>query len=165
MGLTDAIAKLADPYERQARLYPALLAISPLALAVFVVFAPHYSLIGGLASAIDEIARGARCMVELDEPAIPISEPVRSACDLLGLDPLAMANEGRMLVICAQANADQALSVLQGHHRDACRIGFVQAALAQTKQVDRRHPVRLRNRLGVLRPLDLPRGEELPRIC
>ena len=52
MGLTDAIAKLADPYERQARLYPALLAISPLALAVFVVFAPHYSLIGGLASAI-----------------------------------------------------------------------------------------------------------------
>jgi hydrogenase expression/formation protein HypE len=120
---------------------------------------------GGLASAIDEIARGARCTVELDEPAIPISEPVRSACDLLGLDPLAMANEGRMLVICAQANADQALSVLQGHHRDACRIGFVQAALAQTKQVDRRHPVSLRNRLGVLRPLDLPRGEELPRIC
>ena len=120
---------------------------------------------GGLASAIDEIARGARCTVELDEPAIPVNESVRSTCDLLGLDPLAMANEGRMLVICAQVHADRALSVLQGHHRDACKIGFVQAALAQAEAVDRCHPVSLRNGLGVLRPLDLQRGEQLPRIC
>jgi hypothetical protein len=52
MGLTDAITRLADPYERQARLYPALLAISPLALATFAVFAPHFSLIGSAAAAI-----------------------------------------------------------------------------------------------------------------
>jgi hypothetical protein len=52
MGLTDAITRLADPYERQARLYPALLAISPLALATFALFAPHFSLIGSAASAI-----------------------------------------------------------------------------------------------------------------
>jgi hydrogenase expression/formation protein HypE len=120
---------------------------------------------GGLASAIDEIARGAQCAMELEETAIPLSEPVRSACDLLGLDPLAMANEGRMLVICPQADADRALAVLQRHHLDACRIGSVQAALAETSEVDRRHPVNLRSSLGVLRPLDLQRGEQLPRIC
>ena len=120
---------------------------------------------GGLASAIDEIARGAQCAVELEETAIPLSEPVRSACDLLGLDPLAMANEGRMVVICPQADTDRALAVLQGHHRDACRIGAVQSAFAATTDHDRRHPVRLRSNLGVLRPLDLQRGEQLPRIC
>ncbi len=120
---------------------------------------------GGLASAIDEIARGAQCAMELEETAIPLSEPVRSACDLLGLDPLAMANEGRMLVICPQADADRALAVLQRHHRDACRIGTVQASLAETSELDRRHPVSIRSSLGVLRPLDLQRGEQLPRIC
>lgn len=120
---------------------------------------------GGLASAIDEIARGAQCKVELDETSIPFSKPVRSACDLLGLDPLAMANEGRMLVICPGADADRALSVLQGHQSDACRIGVVQAPSAQMTDIERRHPVSLRNGLGVLRPLDLQRGEQLPRIC
>lgn len=120
---------------------------------------------GGLASAIDEIARGAQCTVELDENSIPFSEPVRNACDLLGLDPLAMANEGRMLVICPQADADRALSVLQGHQREACRIGVVQVPSALMTGVDRGHPVSLRNGLGVLRPLDLQRGEQLPRIC
>jgi hydrogenase expression/formation protein HypE len=76
-----------------------------------------------------------------------------------------MANEGRMLVICPQADADRALAVLQRQHRDACRIGSVQAALAETSEIDRRHPVNLRSSLGVLRPLDLQRGEQLPRIC
>ena len=120
---------------------------------------------GGLASAIDEIARGAQCAMELEESAIPLSEPVRSACDLLGLDPLAMANEGRMLVICPQADADRALAVLPRHHLDACRIGSVQAALAEASELDQRHPVSIRSSLGVLRPLDLQRGEQLPRIC
>ena len=120
---------------------------------------------GGLASAIDEIARGAQCTVELEETAIPLSEPVRKVCDLLGLDPLAMANEGRMLVICPQADVDRALSVLDRCNPGASRIGSVHAPMAQTIEVDRRHPVRLRNSLGVLRPLDLQRGEQLPRIC
>ena len=76
-----------------------------------------------------------------------------------------MANEGRMLVICPQADADRALSVLQGHQSDACRIGVVQAASARMTDIERRHPVSLRNGLGVLRPLVLQRGEQLPRIC
>ena len=120
---------------------------------------------GGLASAIDEIARGAQCAVELEETAIPLSEPVHSACALLGLDPLAMANEGRMLVICPQAEAERALAVLRVRDHNACKVGSVGMSLRHATQVDRRHPVSLRNRLGVMRPLDLQRGEQLPRIC
>jgi len=120
---------------------------------------------GGLASAIDEIARDAGCTVELEEQAIPLHPAVHGACDLLGLDPLAMANEGRMLVICADAEAPRALELLRGHHPQACRIGRGGAPLAQADALARRHPVSLRNGLGVLRPLDLGRGEQLPRIC
>ena len=120
---------------------------------------------GGLASAIDEIARDAGCTVELEEEAIPLHPAVQGACDLLGLDPLAMANEGRMLVICAEAEAPRALQLLQAHHPEACRIGRVGPPPAPTDGLAQRHPVHLRNGLGVLRPLDLGRGEQLPRIC
>ena len=120
---------------------------------------------GGLASAIDEIARDAGCTVELEEEAIPLHPAVQGACDLLGLDPLAMANEGRMLVICAEAEAPRALELLQAHHPEACRIGRVGPPPAPTDALAQRHPVHLRNGLGVLRPLDLGRGEQLPRIC
>lgn len=116
---------------------------------------------GGLASAIDEIARAAGCTVELDEEAVPLQPEVRSACELLGLDPLAMANEGRMLVICPASEADAALALLQQHNPSATRVGAV------TRELDsmQRQPVVVRNRLGVLRHLDLERGEQLPRIC
>ena len=116
---------------------------------------------GGLASAIDEIARGARCLVQLDEGTIPFDPAVQSACELLGLDPWTMANEGRMVVICPAEQSERALTQLQRHHADACRIGTVLEAAAELP----RHPVRLRNELGVLRPLEVGRGEQLPRIC
>ena len=120
---------------------------------------------GGLASAIDEIARGAQCTVKLEENAIPFSEPVRSACDLLGLDPLAMANEGRMLVICPESDADRALVVLREHDHNACIVGSVGVPLSEATDLEQRHPVTLRNSLGVVQPLDLQRGDQLPRIC
>ena len=116
---------------------------------------------GGLASAIDEIARGAGCLVQLDEDTIPFDPAVRSACELLGLDPLTMANEGRMVVICGAEQSEQALAQLRRHHAGACRIGTVLEPAGEPP----RHPVSLRNQLGVLRPLEVGRGEQLPRIC
>ncbi|QCH14250.1 hydrogenase expression/formation protein HypE [Synechococcus sp. CB0101] len=116
---------------------------------------------GGLASGLDEIARGASCTIEVNEEAIPFDPAVDSACELLGLDPLAMANEGRMVVICPAASAELALRHMRCDHPNACQIGTVQ----ESREAHSRHPVHLRNRFGVLRPLELGRGEQLPRIC
>jgi hydrogenase expression/formation protein HypE len=120
---------------------------------------------GGLASAVDEIARSSNCAMELEETSIPYDVSVQSACDLLGLDPLSMANEGRMLVICPQDNSEQALMLLQQHNPRASRIGVVQEIINSTTGMCSMHPVALRNNLGVLRPLNLQRGDQLPRIC
>jgi hydrogenase expression/formation protein HypE len=120
---------------------------------------------GGLASAIDEIARGASCRIDLDEAAIPLHPAVDGACQLLGLDPLAMANEGRMVVLLPERQADQALALLLRHQPEAARIGTVGEPLAQASGMEQRHPVSLRSALGVRRPLELGRGEQLPRIC
>jgi len=116
---------------------------------------------GGLASASDEIAHAAACTIELEEETIPLRQEVRSACDLLGLDPLAMANEGRMLVICPAAQVEAALRVLRSHNPAASRVGTVGAQINWMQH----QRVVVRSRLGVLRPLDLGRGEQLPRIC
>ena len=116
---------------------------------------------GGLASASDEIARAAGCQIELEEAAIPLHPSVNGACALLGLDPLSMANEGRMLVILPDADAATALERLRQHNPAACRVGTVRSKTTS----ETGHPVLLRNTLGVLRPLDLSRGEQLPRIC
>ena len=116
---------------------------------------------GGLTSAVDEIARGCGQQIELNEDQIPLHPAVKSACDLLGLDPLAMANEGRMVVICPMHQAEQALGVLRSHQPSACLIGRVRTA----GETQPRHAVSLRNDLGILRPLELGRGEQLPRIC
>ena len=120
---------------------------------------------GGLASAIDELARGAGCCITLEEAAIPLHPAVDGACQLLGLDPLALANEGRMVVLLPEAQAEAALAVLRQFHSGACRIGTVGAPLDQASGLEHRHPVSLRGSLGVLRPLELGRGEQLPRIC
>ena len=123
---------------------------------------------GGLASAIEEIARGAGCHIELDETAIPLHPAVAGACQLLGLDPLAMANEGRMVVLLPEGQAEQALALLQRFQPQAARIGTVGGPLPQSTApaaLKQRHPVSLRSSLGVLRPLELGRGEQLPRIC
>jgi len=120
---------------------------------------------GGLASAIDEVARAAGCEVELDEGAIPIHPSVAAACDLLGLDSLAMANEGRMLLICPPSAVDQVLNVLRQYRPEAACVGEVMQPLDHASSLRQRHPVSLRNSLGVLRPLEVGRGEHLPRIC
>jgi hydrogenase expression/formation protein HypE len=109
---------------------------------------------GGLASALHEISRGAGLGVLVRENAIPIAPEVDAACELLGLDPLAMANEGRFVLFLPAHQADQALAVLQRFQPLAASIGCV-----------RGEAVLLETSLGLQRRLELGRGESLPRIC
>jgi hydrogenase expression/formation protein HypE len=114
---------------------------------------------GGVASVLNEIARQAGVGVRLDEARIPVGEEVRGACELLGLDPLYVANEGKCLVFVASEVAEAVLESLRAHPagREAAIIGDVVAE----------HPGRvvLENRLGGTRIVDLLSGEQLPRIC
>lgn len=114
---------------------------------------------GGLAAALNEIASDVRVGIELDEASIPISEPVAGACELLGLDPLYVANEGRLVAMVPAAAADRALALMRRHAvaHNAAIIGRVTSA----------HPgvVELRGPIGAARILDLLSGEQMPRIC
>lgn len=108
---------------------------------------------GGLASAVIEIARAARVRVELDESRIPVREDVRAACELLGFDPLYVANEGRFVAFVAPGEGSRAAALLPG----GTVIGKVTQAGAGA--------VTLRSLIGAERVLDLLSGEQLPRIC
>jgi hydrogenase expression/formation protein HypE len=114
---------------------------------------------GGLAAALNEIALDARVGIEIDEAAIPVAEPVAAACELLGLDPLYVANEGRLVAFVPASSADRVLEVMRQHPAAVgpTRIGSVSAA----------HPgmVELRSRFGGGRVVDLLSGEQMPRIC
>jgi hydrogenase expression/formation protein HypE len=114
---------------------------------------------GGLTTVLAELAEEAGLGIEVEEAAIPVSPAVRSVCDLLGYDPLTLANEGKMVLVVAPQAADAVVAAIQKtqYGRDARRIGFVTAA----------HPgrVALRTPFGTRRVLDMPIGELLPRIC
>jgi len=114
---------------------------------------------GGLATTLNEIARQSAVAITLEEEAIPVRPAVASACELLGFDPLYVANEGRVIVIAAAASANQTLAALQEHllGREARRIGQVEAGPAGR--------VRLHTRLGTTRVIEMLSGEMLPRIC
>ncbi|MCH0565718.1 hydrogenase expression/formation protein HypE [Streptomyces sp. MUM 2J] len=115
---------------------------------------------GGLAAALNEIARDSRASVEIDEDAVPVPRAVAAACDLLGLDPLVVANEGCLVAFVAPEAADAALAALRSRPegRDAVRIGEVSADGPAGRVV-------LRTLVGARRVVDLPIGELLPRIC
>jgi len=110
---------------------------------------------GGLATALVELASD--CEVELRASAIPVEAEVGSACELLGLDPLYVANEGRMIAVVAKAQAEAALEVMKKANPDAGMIGVVKEAA--------RGSVTLLSDFGTARRLDLLSGEQLPRIC
>jgi len=114
---------------------------------------------GGLASALNEIAMAARVQVDIDESAVPVREEVRGACEILGLDPLYVANEGRFAAFIAPRDLPRALDLLHAHPLGA-GAGFIGTVSAGTPGL-----VTLKNRLGVARVLDLLSGEQLPRIC
>jgi hydrogenase expression/formation protein HypE len=114
---------------------------------------------GGLATVLAELAEEAGLGIEVEEDAVLVSPAVRSVCDLLGYDPLTLANEGKMVLVVAPEAADVVVAAIQRteYGREARRIGFVTAA----------HPgrVALRTQFGTRRVLDMPVGELLPRIC
>ena len=114
---------------------------------------------GGLASTLNEIAASSNVGIALDERAIPVRPDVRSACELLGLDPVYVANEGKAVFIVAPESADVVLSAIQAHPlgREAARIGTVTSD----------HPRMLvaRTAMGANRVIAIPIGEQLPRIC
>ncbi len=114
---------------------------------------------GGLTTVLAELAEEAKLGIEVEEAAIAVSPAVRSVCDLLGYDPLTLANEGKMVLVVAPQAADAVVAALRAHPlgRDAAQVGVVTAA----------HPgrVALRTVYGTRRVLDMPVGELLPRIC
>jgi len=114
---------------------------------------------GGLAAALCEIADAAGVGIELAEASIPVCEPVAGACELLGLDPLYVANEGRLVTFVPASAAEQTLEIMRSHP------AAVGPAIIGTVTPSQPGVVRLRNPLGVERIVDLLSGEQMPRIC
>lgn len=114
---------------------------------------------GGLASALNEIAEAAELSISVDEAETPVREGVRGACELLGLDPFYVANEGRFVAFVPPEQADAAVAALRTHpvSAEARVIGEVTPRRAA--------PVLLRTAFGTSRVLDLLSGEQMPRIC
>jgi hydrogenase expression/formation protein HypE len=114
---------------------------------------------GGLAATLCEIAASANVGVEFDEASLPVPPEVSAACSFLGLDPISIANEGKLVAFVAAGDVDEVMSAVQAHAhgREATVIGRVVDA----------HPgvVVARTRFGATRVVDLPLGEQLPRIC
>ncbi|MDI1436231.1 hydrogenase expression/formation protein HypE [Polyangium sorediatum] len=118
---------------------------------------------GGLASALNEIALDAGVDIDIDERAVPVNETVAGACELFGLDPLYVACEGRLVAFVPEEHAAAAIEVMRAHPAapEPARIGTVRDNAAP----GRAGRVTLRSRLGMNRWLDIPAGEQLPRIC
>ncbi len=114
---------------------------------------------GGITSALTEIAQSARVGMLLQEKVIPISEAVKGACEILGLDPLYVANEGKLLALVPAAAADEILQAMRAHP-----LGLESAIIGE---VVADHPgfVTMNTRVGGRRVVDMMSGEQLPRIC
>jgi hydrogenase expression/formation protein HypE len=114
---------------------------------------------GGLAGALNEIAGTAGVKIAVEQSAVGVREDVHAACELLGLDPLHVANEGRFVAFVPAQDAERALNLLRQHEvsGNAALIGMVVEAAGPL--------VTLRSAIGATRILDMPSGEQLPRIC
>ncbi len=114
---------------------------------------------GGLAAALNELAGSSGVGIEIEERAVPVRPAVAAACEMLGFDPLTVANEGKLVAIVPPEEAEKALAAMQAHPlgREAVRIGVVTGE----------HPgmVLARTPIGGRRVVDMPLGELLPRIC
>jgi len=114
---------------------------------------------GGVASSLNEIAGSANLGIVLDETSIPIGDEVKGACEILGLDPLYVANEGKLLAFVPPSSVDVVLKAMRANPlgTDACVIGEVVA--------DHDRTVVMKTRIGGKRVVDMLSGEQLPRIC
>lgn len=114
---------------------------------------------GGLATTLNEFARQSQVGIDIDERALPVRQEVRAACEMLGLDPLYVANEGKLVAICGAGDANRLLDTMRSHPlgRDAAIIGEVRE--------DANCFVQMRTAFGGRRNVDWLSGEQLPRIC
>jgi len=114
---------------------------------------------GGLAAVLNELTEASQVGIEFDEKKVPLRPEVNAACEMLGLDPLYIANEGKLVAIVQEDVAEKVLSAMRGHEygKDTAIIG----------QVVEAHPglVTAKTAIGGMRVVDLPAGELLPRIC
>lgn len=114
---------------------------------------------GGIGATLNEIAEAANLGISLDEEQIPIDDQVKAVSDMMGIDPLYIANEGKVMVFAPSASADQVVAEMKRHPegKDAAIIGNVTGD----------HPGRvvLNTRIGTRRLIDMPTGDQLPRIC
>lgn len=117
---------------------------------------------GGLASALHELAESASVSMLIDEVRIPVGDPVRGACEMLGLDPLYVANEGRCVLVVPPHEEDRAIAILRRHpvSYNAATIGEVREASSSPHA-----RITIKTVIGTHRPLELLSGEQLPRIC
>ncbi|MEN6421198.1 MAG: hydrogenase expression/formation protein HypE [Smithella sp.] len=114
---------------------------------------------GGLGAILAEIAKSAEVRININEKAVPVQDNVRGVCEILGFDPLFLANEGKMILFCPQSDAEAVLAAMRNHKygKYAAIIGCVSKA-AQGRVV-------LKTSIGGERMIDLPTGELVPRIC
>ena len=114
---------------------------------------------GGLGAIMAEIAKSAQVRIDVNESEIPVQDNVRGICEILGFDPLFLANEGKMILFCPKSDAEAILAAMRKHKygRKAAIIGSVSKA-AQGRVV-------LKTSIGGERMIDLPTGELVPRIC
>jgi hydrogenase expression/formation protein HypE len=114
---------------------------------------------GGIATTLNEIARQSKISIEIIEQDLPVARETKSLCEILGLDPLYIANEGKVIVICAKQDADKVLKKMRAHRygKQSCIIGKVSQ--------DHAGKVIMSTCIGGKRIIDMLTGEQLPRIC
>jgi hydrogenase expression/formation protein HypE len=114
---------------------------------------------GGLATTLNELAAQSGCGMRIDEARLPVQPQVAAACEFLGLDPLYVANEGKLVAICPAADAEALLQVMRSHPLGA------RAEIIGEVVEDPHHFVQMRTRFGGARVVDWLTGDQLPRIC
>ena len=114
---------------------------------------------GGLGAVLVELANQAGFSLEIDEPSLPVREEVKGICEIMGLDPVYIANEGKVVVFCANEIEEQVLDAMRNS-----RYGGEAAVIGRVQDSDQGR-VKLRTMLGTHRDIDLPSGEIVPRIC
>ena len=114
---------------------------------------------GGVASALNEIASTSKTGIVIDENKIPVAEEVKGACEILGLDPMYIANEGKLLAFVAKEDAEKVLNAMRAHPlgKDSVIIGNVTNFNPAS--------VMMKTSIGSMRIVDMLSGEQLPRIC
>ena len=114
---------------------------------------------GGLATALVEVAEASGLRIEIDEAAVSVREDVHGACEILGFDPLYVANEGRFVAFVPAQEAERALAIFRAHSQGSAAVCIGEVQGAQSALVT------MKSRIGATRIIDMLSGEQLPRIC